>query len=168
MKNLTATICLAVAVLLGSAGVSWSQDWQKGYAAAQSGDFATALREWAPLAKQGIAAAQYNQGLMYANGRGVSQDYKTAVKWYRLAAEQSNADAQSNLGWMYVTGKSVQKDYIRAHMWWNLAASSGQKSAVRNRDRLAKQMTPSQLEKAQNLARECVHKTTKGVELGSL
>ena len=33
MKNLTATICLAVAVLLGSAGVSWSQDLQKGLTA---------------------------------------------------------------------------------------------------------------------------------------
>jgi hypothetical protein len=44
MKNLTATICLAVALLFGSAGVSWSQDWHKGDAAFQSGDHATALR----------------------------------------------------------------------------------------------------------------------------
>ena len=44
MKNLTATICLAVAVLLGSAGVSWSQDFQKGFTAYESGDYATALR----------------------------------------------------------------------------------------------------------------------------
>jgi hypothetical protein len=57
MKNLTSTICLAVALLLGSVGVSWSQDFQKGLAAAQSGDFATALREWEPLAKQGDADA---------------------------------------------------------------------------------------------------------------
>jgi hypothetical protein len=28
MKNLTATICLTIAVLLGSAGVSWSADFQ--------------------------------------------------------------------------------------------------------------------------------------------
>jgi hypothetical protein len=55
MKNLTATICLAVALLLGSAGVSWSQDYQKGFAAYQSGDYATALREFTPLAKQGNA-----------------------------------------------------------------------------------------------------------------
>ena len=30
MRNLTATICLTVAVLLGSAGVSWSADFEKG------------------------------------------------------------------------------------------------------------------------------------------
>jgi hypothetical protein len=44
MKNLTATICLTIAVLLGSVGVSWSADFQKGVTAAQSVDFATDLR----------------------------------------------------------------------------------------------------------------------------
>jgi hypothetical protein len=29
MKNLTATICQTIAVLLGSAGVSWGADFQK-------------------------------------------------------------------------------------------------------------------------------------------
>ena len=62
MRNLTATICLTIAVLLGSAGVSWSADFQKGLTAYKSGDFATALREWTPLAEQGNAAAQYNLG----------------------------------------------------------------------------------------------------------
>jgi len=56
MRNLTATICLAVALLFGSAGVSWSQDFQKGAAAYDSGDYATALREWTPLAQQGDGA----------------------------------------------------------------------------------------------------------------
>ena len=88
MRNLTATICLTITVLLGSAGVSWSADFQKGLAAAQRGDFATALREWTPLAEQGGADAQFNLGFMYNNGRGVPQDDKTAVKWYRLAAER--------------------------------------------------------------------------------
>jgi len=45
MRNLTATLCLTVAVLLGSAGMSWSADFQKGHAALKSGDYATALRE---------------------------------------------------------------------------------------------------------------------------
>ena len=30
MRNLTTTICLTIAVLLGSGGVSWSADFQKG------------------------------------------------------------------------------------------------------------------------------------------
>ena len=57
MRHLTVTICLSIAVLLGSVGVSESADFQKGLTAAQSGDFATALREWTPLAEQGNARA---------------------------------------------------------------------------------------------------------------
>jgi hypothetical protein len=88
MKRLTATLCLTIAVLLGSAGVSVSAAFQKGLDAAQSGDFATALREWTPLAEEGNAVAQSSLGNMYRKGKGVPQGHKTAVKWYRLAAEQ--------------------------------------------------------------------------------
>ena len=107
MRNLTATLCLTIAVLLGSVGVSESADDQKGLTAYNSGDYATALREWTPLAEQGDADAQYNLGVMYANGQGVSQDYKTAVKWYRLAAEQGNPRAQGNLGAHHALGLSL-------------------------------------------------------------
>jgi len=94
MRTLTATICLTLAVLLGSAGVSWSADFQKGFAAYQSGDYATALREWKPLAEQGNAVAQFSLGVMYELGRGVPQNHEIALKWYRLAAEQGDGAAQ--------------------------------------------------------------------------
>jgi hypothetical protein len=44
--------------------------------------------EWELLAKQGIAEAEYNLGLMFSRGKEVPRDDKKAVKWYRLAAEQ--------------------------------------------------------------------------------
>jgi hypothetical protein len=47
-------------------------------------------------------------------------------------------------------------------MWWNFAASSGDKGAVKNRDLIAKRMTPSQLEKAQRLIQKCARKKYKG------
>ena len=53
MKNLTATICLTLAVLLGSAVVSESADFQKGWTTYESDDYTTVLRQWTPLAKQG-------------------------------------------------------------------------------------------------------------------
>ena len=49
-------------------------------------------------AEQGDAEAQFNLGVMYANGRGVPQDDSEAVRWYRLAADQGHAGAQFNLG----------------------------------------------------------------------
>ena len=93
-------------VLLGSSGVSWSADFQKGRDAAERGDYATALKEWTPPAEQGNATAQFNLGLMYRRGDGVPRDHKTAVKWYTLAAEQGHADAEAMLGVMYLEAVS--------------------------------------------------------------
>jgi TPR repeat protein len=73
-------------------------DFAKGFDAAQKGDYATALKEWKPLAEQGDADAQWNLGLMYRYGLGVTQDYKTEVKYYTLAAEQGYVSAQYSLG----------------------------------------------------------------------
>ena len=106
--------------------------------------------------------AQFYLSLMYRTGRGVPQDDKTAVKWYKLAAEQGSALAQSNLGVMYDNGQGVLQDYVRAHMWFNIAASSGLEKAGQNRDKIAKRISSSQIEKAQDLARECIAKNYKG------
>ena len=43
-------------------------------------------------------------------------------------------------------------------MWWDILASSGEAEAVKNRDILAKEMTPSQIGKAQDMAREWMAK----------
>jgi len=99
---------------------------------------------------------------MYDAGQGVPRDYKAAVKWYTLAAEQGDAMAQLNLGVNYVTGKGVPQDYVRAHLWWSLSASTGNETAIKHKDRVAGMMTPSQLEEAQDIARECVGKNYKG------
>ena len=80
MRKLTATLCLTLTILLGSVGMSASADllkdliafkegtikdltaYKKGLIAYQSGDYATALREWTPLAEQGDARAQFQIG----------------------------------------------------------------------------------------------------------
>ena len=49
---------------------AFSADYQKGLDAYKSGDYATALREFRPLAEQGNAGAQNNLGVMYQNGVG--------------------------------------------------------------------------------------------------
>ena len=76
---------LTVALLFGCAEVCKSADFQKGLTAYKSGDYATALREWTPLAKQGHARSQNALGSMYRRGCGVPRNLATAVKWYTLA-----------------------------------------------------------------------------------
>ena len=53
---------------------------------------------------------------------------------------------------MYDNGQGVPQDYVQAHMWFNLAAAQGNKLATKNRDRIARRMTPTQLAEAQRLA----------------
>jgi TPR repeat protein len=92
MRRIAATLAVVVALLF-SAGSAWA-DYDDGWAAAQRGDFATAFREWLPLAEQGDAAAQYNLGLLYDHGQHVPQNYYQAFNCYRKAAEQSGEDAK--------------------------------------------------------------------------
>jgi TPR repeat protein len=162
MKTLLTTLCLTIAMLLGSVWVSFSADYQKGLIAARSGNYATALHEFRALAEQGHASAQYNLGLMYDNGRGVTQDYKESAKWYRKSVEQGHAEAQYNLGVMYGNGNGVPQDNVYAHMWFDIVASNGDENGAMNRDIIAKRMKKEQLAEAQELALECVRKKYKG------
>ena len=213
-KRIFISIAVIIAILLG--GLHWYDpllvseffpithesklggDVDKGLAAYESGDYATALSEWRPLAEQGNAEAQGNLGGMYMLGQGVPQDDKTAVKWFTLGAEQGDADAQNGLGWMhhkgqgvpqddktalkwftlaaeqgnayaqgnlatmYEYGQGVPQDNVHAHMWWSIAASNGLKNVGNLLDKVAKEMTPAQIEKAEKLASECVAKKYKG------
>ena len=105
-------------------------------------------------AQKGNAEAQFNLGYMYRAGQGVPQDYAQATKWARLAADQGYASAQYILGLVYLFGQEgVPQDYVQAHMWLNLAAAQGNADGEKNRDLLAKRMTPQQIERAQELAR---------------
>ena len=118
-------------------------------------DYAAGIKWYRLAADQGYAAAQYNLAVMYENGEGVSQDYAEAVKWLRLAAVQGNAQAQNNLAVSYATGKGLLQDYVIAHMWWNLANANGNETGATNRDRIAKEMTNADIEKAVAMAQEC-------------
>ena len=123
---------LVLAFLMTLTSPVAAQDFQKGLAAFQAGDYATALQEWTPLAKAGDALAQNSLGFMYNNGNGVLQDYKEAAKWYRLAAEQGIDSAQTNLGNKYKFGEGVLQDYKEAVKWYRLAAEQGSAAAQTN------------------------------------
>ena len=125
-------------------------------------DYKEAVRLYKLAAEQGYAHAQFNLGYMYSEGQGVLQDYKEAVRLYGLAAEQGYARAQTNLGVMYANGQGVLQDYARAHMWYNLASSTGDANGTKNRDKVAKLMTPQQVGSAQEMARACQASNFKG------
>lgn len=67
---------------------------EAGFAAYQHGDYATALREFQPLAQQGDAKAQFSLGWMYYQGEGVAQDLRKARQLFEQAVRGDNAEAR--------------------------------------------------------------------------
>jgi TPR repeat protein len=47
-------------------------------------------------ARQGEAGAQFNLGVLYANGQGVLQDHTRAYMWFNIAAVSGDADSIKN------------------------------------------------------------------------
>lgn len=119
-SRLLPAIILIVSLFVAS--VPALADFDAGAAAYTRGDYATALKEWQPLAEEGNVAAQFNLGLMHYNAKGMPQNYAEAATWFGLAAEQGDAAAQINLGVMSYNGEGIEQDFAQAHFWFTLAA----------------------------------------------
>ena len=117
------------------------------------------FKDFSVMAEKGEAEGQSGLGICYTRGHGVAKDDVQAAAWFRKAADQGVANAQFNLGWMYGTGQGVPQDAVSAYMWFTLSAarSTGKTPptrAARNRDAVAKTMTPTQIESGQTSSRE--------------
>ncbi len=83
-------------------------------------------------AEQGYADAQFNLGLMHANGEGVEQNMDQAVALFKKAADQGHVDAQNNLGALYYLGEGITRDEDKAIKWFEKAAAQGNEEAQAN------------------------------------
>jgi len=118
--------CVLLTIFLVlSAPVTWAGDFQKGWTAYSSSDYATALAEWQDLADSGDMNACYGMGLLYGNGFGVDMNDELAIKYYGLAAADGHAEAQYNLGVMHQNGWGVPLNEEEALKWFRLAAEQG-------------------------------------------
>ena len=90
------------------------------------------MRWFRIAAERGLAEAQYNLGVMHADGRGVERNLAEAARWYRLAAEQGVAQAQYNLGTLYGLGLGVPMDEARGAQWLHKAADQNMPEAQYN------------------------------------
>ncbi len=98
-------------------------DTAAGLAAFKSKDYQRAYKEWKAAADAGQAEAQFDLGVLYAQGRGVRRDLTEAANWYRKSAEQGNAEAEYALGQMYLLGWGVPRDEADAVRWFQMANS---------------------------------------------
>ena len=70
------------------------------------------------------------------------------------AAQGGQPDALFELGLIYCTGRDVNVDMVEAHKWFNLAAMRGNDEAKHYRLELSREMSKTDIGKAQKLARE--------------
>ena len=152
MNKFLATLLIGFSLISFS---SFSETNSEASEAWENEDFDKAMKIWSANAEKGDAHAQFRLGELYNHGL---RNYKTAVFWYKRAAEQGLSSAQLALSTRFLFGQGVIEDLVYAHMWANIARANGDKDLV---SFIKKQMTPSQIEKAQDLARECVAKDYK-------
>jgi localization factor PodJL len=83
-------------------------------------------------AASGNAAAEYEIGLRYAEGKGVPANLELAVHWFERAAQRGVAPALYRLGSLYEKGQGVKKDLNKARTLYLQAADKGNAKAIHN------------------------------------
>jgi TPR repeat protein len=126
--------------------------YERGISVTQS--YLEAVHWYQLAAMQGYREGQYKLCEMSERGQGLPQDYQEALRWCGLAAEQGHGRAMFIIGRLYHTAHGVPNDLVRAHMWYNLATAHGYEDGKKWRDRIADEMSASEIAEAQKLARE--------------
>lgn len=103
------------------------------------------LKKLLEAAQGGDAAAQYNLGVLYFEGKDTPQDYLEAAKWYGAAADQGDRQAQFNLGLMFYRGVGLPKNLVYAYELFSLAAAHGDERAKQGMAAIQREATPEQL-----------------------
>ena len=100
-------------------------------------DYKAALQLFRKAARDGHPIANFNLGVMWANGMGVSLDAKDAAASFNLAALGDDSAAMQVLGEMHAAGRGVAADQAKAQQWWKKAAEAMGPEGARNPLRIA-------------------------------
>jgi TPR repeat protein len=123
MRYLATSLGLLASGVLMSIAVPAFADTAAGLEAFKNKNYQRAYREWKAAAEAGHAEAQFDLGVLYAQGLGVPRDLTVAASWYLKSAEQGNPEAQFALGQMYSRGWGVPRDEADALRWFQMANS---------------------------------------------
>jgi uncharacterized protein len=160
-----------VGILTGSRKKWMTMSAGQGYAPAQFdlgfgykySDCKKARRWMQAAVDQNYPNALEEMGVWYQVGDCVPQNFKEALRLFQKGADIEHPPAQERLGRMYYLGEGVTQNYIIAHSWFIIAAVDGYDTAIYWREETRKLMTPSQIEKAQEMARNWKPKKSKGI-----
>jgi hypothetical protein len=118
-------------------------------------DLSKAIKWLERAALSGDTDAYYSLGLAF-EAQNVDESFSKALSWYLVGAEAGHALSQYGLANLYANGFGVDVSYLRAYMWATLSSAGGAPDARRLKSFLAKEMTLSELDVAQNAAASCL------------
>ena len=117
-------------------------DFEAGKRALERNDYVAAMREFRPLADQGLVEAQLEVGFLYWSGQGIPKDKSEAEKWFTRAASavpkwrqqagRGDAQAALQLGMLLWVGKGIAGDPAAARLLIAQAAEAGDPEAQVN------------------------------------
>lgn len=132
--------CLVAITMTKSASSSVETRLESGLNAFKNGDYLQALDDLRPMAEAGDVQAQYQMGVMAAEGLGMSKDELVAQEWFRRAAAQGSLPAQRSL---------ERLNTVPARVAWQMSAAtasnrqvSAQSSGIKKVERIVESPEP--------------------------
>jgi uncharacterized protein len=100
-------------------------------------------------------------GRFYALGRGVAADGAEALRWFRMAASLQHYNSYAWIGSVFEFGRGgIAKNPTLAYAWYSAvpanAAPADLKTSTEAKDRLARVLSPAELEEANKQAKTVV------------
>lgn len=129
---MTATVFTMLAFVFSTQA---SADGASATRALESGDYATAFREFTQLSNQGNPKAQYYLGIMYNAGMGCPKDTAKGSALFQKSANGGYQEAQNALGTCYLTGECAgisRGSVAEAIKWYTTAADQNDCYAMSN------------------------------------
>jgi uncharacterized protein len=101
-------------------------------------------------AERGHTRAMLRLGLVYRKGIEAPQNYALAAKWIEKSARLGEPQAMLELGRLHREGVGLPMDLVKAYIWLNRAAAARDTEAPRERAEVARHLTPTELQQAQD------------------
>ena len=128
-KMMVAAATGLLAVMLATEAAA---DFATGVDALKTGDYETAYKEWAPLAEQGDAQAQFALANLYLRGNGVERDAAKALGLLTSSAASGYVQSALLLATLYQSGTGVERDMAKAAEYYEMAAEKDSADAQVN------------------------------------
>jgi TPR repeat protein len=120
-------------------------------AAGEAADPRDAAAWYRKAAEQNLPQAQFDLGMLCADGEGVPRDEAEALRWLRRAAHQGHAEAQYHLGVRCRRAtfgrqrSEATESRIEAYTWLLLAKEQGSREALVAWEQMALDMSAEEV-----------------------